>query len=110
MKMSGFCVYLSQTFSLLNKVQLVLEDGVIAVVRQKKDSGYKKIEIRPAQPTGKEVTKHMSLACPNAKLIYSFFYCSVVFAGFSSEALSSRINDGKLKICKFFFLSQVYHN
>ena len=73
MKMSGFCVYLSQTFSLLNKVQLVLEDGVIAVVRQKKDSGYKKIEIRPAQPTGKEVTKHMSLACPNAKLIYAFF-------------------------------------
>lgn len=28
-----------------------------------------------------------------------FFNCSVVFAGFSSEALASRINDGKLKIC-----------
>ena len=35
---------------------------MIAVVRQKKDSGYKKIEIRPAQPTGKEVTKHRA-AC-----------------------------------------------
>ena len=32
-----------------------------------------------------------------------FFNCSVVFAGFSSEALASRINDGKLKICVLFF-------
>ena len=87
MKMSGFCVYLSQTFSLLNKVQLVLEDGVIAVVRQKKDSGYKKIEIRPAQPTGKEVTKHMSLACPNAKLIYAFFFIAVLYLLGSAQKL-----------------------
>lgn len=32
-----------------------------------------------------------------------FFNCSVVFAGFSSEALASRINDGKLNICVLFF-------
>lgn len=33
-----------------------------------------------------------------------FFFCSVVFAGFSSDALASRIVDGKIRFC---FLSIV---
>lgn len=31
-------------------------------------------------------------------MFFSFF-CSVVFAGFSSDALASRIVDGKIRFC-----------